>query len=300
MGTYAGKTKWRLTVSLMVILTMGVLVGSPSCGDLPEVKQRGVLRHLGVPYANFVTGAGDGLDVEILKLFAEHLRVKYEFVETSWDMFISDVSGKKVKPKGDDIEILGEVPIRGDIAASGITILPWRQKVVDFSVPTFPNQVWLVASASASLQPIEPSGDPLKDVEAVKAQLKGLNIMGVYDTCLDPRLYDLDKVGAVVSSYEGTLNEIIPAVIYGKADATLQDVADALLAVEKWPAKVKVVGPVSPMQDLAYVFSKSSPQLRESFNNFFLKCMKDGTYLRLVKKYYPAIPRYYPSFFEKR
>ncbi|GAB6162936.1 hypothetical protein JCM12298_20960 [Desulfothermus naphthae] len=31
--------------------------------DLPEIKKRGVIRHLGVPYANFVTGAGDGFSV---------------------------------------------------------------------------------------------------------------------------------------------------------------------------------------------------------------------------------------------
>ena len=29
--------------------------------DLDEVKAAGVLRHLGIPYANFVTGAGDGI-----------------------------------------------------------------------------------------------------------------------------------------------------------------------------------------------------------------------------------------------
>jgi hypothetical protein len=27
---------------------------------------------LGVPYANFITGSGDGLDVELMQLFARH------------------------------------------------------------------------------------------------------------------------------------------------------------------------------------------------------------------------------------
>ncbi len=34
--------------------------------DLDEIKKSGVLRHLGVPYANFVTGSGDGMDVELV------------------------------------------------------------------------------------------------------------------------------------------------------------------------------------------------------------------------------------------
>jgi len=123
--------------------------------------------------------------------------------------------------------------------------------------------------------------------------------MGMANTCLDPNLYELDKSGAQSSVFEGSLNELIPAVINGKADATLQDVADALMAMEKWPGKVKIIGPVSEMQELAYGFSKSSPQLREAFNKFFEQSMKDGTYLQLVQKYYPAIPKYYPAFFEQ-
>lgn len=280
-----------------LILISGVITVTCVAADLAAVKQSGVLRHLGVPYANFVTGSGDGLDVEMIKLFAQHLGVKYEYVQTTWGDFIADLSGKIAKPKGDDAEITGAAPVKGDIAANGITILPWRAKVIDFSVPTFPNQVWLVARADLPIKPIEPSGDPMKDVETVKSQLKGLRVMGVANTCLDPNLYDLDKSGAQCSVFEGSLNEVIPAVINGKADATLQDVADALMAVEKWPGKIKIIGPVSEMQELAYGFSKSSPQLREAFNQFFEQSMKDGTYLQLVQKYYPAIPKYYPAFF---
>jgi hypothetical protein len=40
-------------------------------GDLEAVRRRGVLHHLGVPHANFVTGGGDGLDVERMRRFAQ-------------------------------------------------------------------------------------------------------------------------------------------------------------------------------------------------------------------------------------
>lgn len=286
--------------SLVVFLLLSVCARPAFSGDLAEVKEKGVLRHLGVPYANFVTGSGDGLDVDMIKLFAQHLGVKYEYVDTTWDNFVPDLSGKKVKPTGDEVEILGPAPVRGDIAANGITVIPWREKVIDFSTATFPNQVWLVAAASSSLKPIDPSGDPAKDVAAVKSQLKGIRVIGVGDTCLDPSLYGLDKSGAILGDFKGTVNEVVPAVMNGIADATLQDVADALMSVEKWPGKIKVIGPVSPMQELAYGFSRSSPQLRDAFNKFFEQSLKDGIYLKLVEKYYPAIPRYYPGFFEQK
>ena len=47
-------------------------------------------------------------------------------------------------------------------------------------------------------------------------------------------------------------------------------------------------------------FTKDSPQLRQAFNRFLEKCQKDGTYLRLVKKYYPDVLSYFPDFFAKK
>ena len=96
------------TVALLLLF----MFAAPALADLKEVKERGVLRHLGVVYANFVTGSGDGLDVELMKLFAERLGVRYEFVETSWGGAIGDVTGKKVVPRGEEVEITGEVPIK--------------------------------------------------------------------------------------------------------------------------------------------------------------------------------------------
>ncbi len=114
-----------LTKVILIILFF-FLAAAPARGDLPEVKAQGVLRHLGVPYANFITGTGDGMDVELMTLFARDLGVRYEYVKTSWEDIIGDLTGKKVKAKGDDVQILGEAAVKGDVIACGFTILPWR------------------------------------------------------------------------------------------------------------------------------------------------------------------------------
>jgi len=273
--------------------------GRPVWGsDLPEILQKGELRHLGVPYANFVTGSGDGLDVDLMKLFAQHLKVRYHYVQTSWADVLGDLTGKKVRLKGDKVEVVGEVPVKGDIIASGLTILAWREKVVDFSTPVFPTQVWLVARADSSLKPIKPSGRLDQNISIVKALLRGRQVLGKLDTCLDPSLYGLEKVGAKAICFEGTLNELAPAIITGEAELTLLDVPDALIALEKWPGKIKVIGPISPRQEMGCAFAKTSPQLRETFNRFFERIKQDGTYLALVRKYYPSAPRHFPEFFE--
>ncbi len=283
------------TIAVFLIL-FGL--GRPVWGsDLPEILQKGELRHLGVPYANFITGSGDGLDVDLMKLFAQHLGVRYHYVQTSWVDVLGDLAGKKVRSRGEEVEFIGEVPIKGDIVASGLTILAWREKVVDFSTPVFPTQVWLVARADSSLKPIKPSGRIAKDVGTVKALLRGRQVLGKLDTCLDPSLYGLEKVGAHVKCFEGTLNELAPAIIKGEAELTLLDVPDALIALEKWPGKIKVIGPISPRQEMGCALAKTSPQLRESFNRFFHRIKQDGTYLALVQKYYPSAPRHFPEFF---
>ena len=281
-----------------VCMLLLIMASSVFGADLLEIKERGVLRHLGVPYANFVTGSGDGMSVELMQFFAQHLGVEYEYVETNWKNVVGDLTGKEVKAKGEDIEIIGDVPIKGDVVANGFTILPWRQKILDFSEPIFPTQVWLIANVNLSIKPIIPSGEIDKDIAATKKRLNGVSVLGVAKTCLDPALYNLEATGAEVILFTRNLNELAPAVINGEADTTILDVPDALIALEKWPGQVSVIGPISFSQKMGVGFAKTSPQLRDAFNLFLQQCKKDGTYLRLIKKYYSGVFDYYPEFFE--
>ena len=139
----------RRILSVVSMLIFCCFIASLTrASDLAEIRQRGVLRHLGVPYAHFVIATekgAEGLDVELMQLFAKHLGLRYQWIETSWSDVISDLSGKKVQQDGDTVTVTGETIIRGDIIANGLTILPWREKLVTYSKPTFPTGVWLVS-----------------------------------------------------------------------------------------------------------------------------------------------------------
>jgi len=288
-------------LTAVILLGGAVLPGKARAVTVEEVKKAGVLRHLGIPYANFVTGSGDGMDVELIRLFAANLGVKYEFVKTDWDTIFGDLTGKRAKIKGGEVEITGQAPVKGDLAANGLTVLAWREKLVDFSRPTFPNQVWLVARADSPLKPIKPSGTAAKDIAAVKRLIAGHSLIGKSGTCIDPALYAIDSGNGVrITDFSGSLNEIAPALLKKEAELTLLDVPDALVALQKWPGKIKIIGPVSEVQDMSVAFSKDSPQLREAFNRFLEKCRKDGTYISLAKKYYPFAFDYFPQFFAKK
>ena len=286
---------------LAMLMAMVVLAGVQTgrCGDLDEVMKAGKIRHLGIVYGNFVTESKTGLDVEMMQLFAAHLGVKYEFVESTWANILPDLTGKRVKPKGDDIEITGVAAVRGDVIATGFTELNWRKKIVNYSEMTFPTGVWLISRADSKLQPIVPTGDINKDIEAVKKNLQGVSVLGMNDSCLDTSLYQLEKNGAVLQTFpaDRDLSEMIPSTIAKVVDTTLMDVPVVLIALEKWPGTIKVVGPISEQQQMACAFPKSSPKLQEAFNTFFEKIKADGTYKRLVEKYYPSLFVYYPDVF---
>ncbi len=283
---------------LILAASLLCLCGGALANDLREIRERGVLRHLGVPYANFVTGSGDGLDVEIVQLFAKHLGVRYEFVPSTWETIFGDLTGKEIRFKP-TVQEVGRRPIRGDMIANGMTILPPRLKVVDFSDPTFPSAVWLLARPDNPAQPIKPSGDKEQDIRATKAALKLGTTFVMDNSCLYPTLYDLENKGLKLKRFTGStnLNDIVPAMLKHESDMTLLDVPDVMIALELWPGKIKVIGPISEEQRMAAAFRKDSPELREAFNQFLAGIKKDGTYMKLVKKYFRVAPRYLPEFF---
>jgi ABC-type amino acid transport substrate-binding protein len=140
------------------------LAADPNGGDLEEIRARGVLRHLGVPYARFVSGSKGGLDVDLVRAFATHLGLRYEFVETEWTAALGDLTGRRVSARESDPARARKTPIRGDILATGLTVFPWRSRTVDHSAPTFPTQVWIVALPDSPVRPIVPRGDVAAEV----------------------------------------------------------------------------------------------------------------------------------------
>lgn len=270
----------------------------PAGGDLEAVRSRGVLRHLGVPYARFVSGAGEGFDVELMQAFASHLGLRYAFVETTWTGALGDLTGRRVSAREPDPARAAATPIRGDVLATGLTVLPWRGRSVEFSRPTFPTQVWVVASRGAAVKPIVPSGDVDRDVAEVKRRLAGKRVLGVPDTCLDHSLYGVEAVGGRPVRLRTTrLDEVAPALLRGEGELALIDVADVDLAFERWPGRFTVVGPVSPVQEMAAAFRKDSPELRKAFDAFLVQARRDGTYERLLHRYFPRAGSYFPGHF---
>jgi ABC-type amino acid transport substrate-binding protein len=283
----------------LLLVTTLTCVAATQARDLAEIREAGVLRHIGIPYANFVTGSGDGLDVELAEGFAAELGLRYEFVPSSWASVFGDLTGRHARLGDGKAELLDPTPVRGDMIANGLTVLPWREQVVTYSNPTFPSGVWLLARAEQPISPIRPTGSIDGDIVKVKSLMDGLTVLGKQSTCLDPDLYRLSDTRADIRLAPAylKLNEMAPAILEDAADTTLLDVPDALIALEKWPGQLKVIGPVSGKQYMGAAFRKDSPELRAAFDRYLARIRENGTYNELIRRYYPSAMAYFPEFF---
>lgn len=306
------KLKTHVRNSILMLMWMLVClpwtVGGKSvrASDLNEIKKQGVLRHLGVPYAHFVRqthkGEYDGLDVEVIKAFAAHLGVRYQFVSTTWDELFTDLTGLRKVENSQEFKPDKTAVIKGDIIANGLTVLPWRKTIVTYSLPTFPTGVWLVAQVKSSLVPIIPGGDISVDIKKTKSLLKGRSVLTMDGTCLAAAINNLDQTQAEIRYFtqSKTTDDILPAMLNGMAETTLLDIPDAMVALEKWPGEIKIIGPISENQLMGVAVSKSSPELLREFNEFFRLIWKNGTYRTLVEKYYPSVFLYFNDFFDQQ
>ncbi|GMQ46820.1 transporter substrate-binding domain-containing protein [Vibrio sp. 10N] len=297
----------RKTLGMAVVFSLSLASSLSFSMDLDEVKKRGVLRHLGVSYANFVSYIDQndlqylsGLDVEIMQGFAKSLDLEYQYVPADWNNVFGKLTGQNTQFTNNQLVFGEKTPIEGDVIANGVTILEWRTQIADFSDDYFPSGVWLIAKSDSAMKPIHPSGEISQDIAQVKTLMRGKDVLAMEHSCLDPNLYNLYETGAniILPVEQRKLNEMVPAVLNSDAESTLLDVPDTLIALEKWPGQIKVIGPVSEDQRMGAVFRKESPKLRQAFNQYLLKIRKDGTYEQLVEKYYPSVFYFYGDYFK--
>lgn len=156
--------------------------------------------------------------MEIVQGFTKSIGVKYTLVYSDFYNIIRDLLGKDVVRKESEVSLTGNYAIKGDMIATGFTILPWRKSVLLFSKPTFPSQVLLVARADSRFVPIKGSSDLLQDIRETKSMIGKNSLLVMERTCLDPANYGLKGIGIDLRSYTKStnLNEIVPALLNGE------------------------------------------------------------------------------------
>ncbi len=204
-------------------------------------------------------GNPTGFDVEALNWIAKKMGFKVIHKPMDWDGIIPNLIAKKI-----------------DMIASGMSITPEREKVVNFTIPYWEIKQVMVVKKDSTL--------------TVDEILKGKKILGVQRGTSEAEWLEKNKKkngwNFTLRYYDSAPLAIVD-LINGRIDAAAMDDAPAYDAARKKP--VKVLGTFGmPSEKFGYAVRKQDKKLLETLNTGLKMLMKDPYWQELINKYHPG------------
>lgn len=194
-----------------------------------------------------------GFDVEMAQEVAKRLGVKANFIETKWDGMLAGLDDK-----------------RYDMVANEVGINPDRQKKYLFSSP-------YIASKAALI--VKQTNNAIKTFKDLKGKKVAQSLTSNY--------YNIAKSYGAVNTQVDGFNQAIDLITSGRVDATVNDSLSYLDMKKHNPnIQVKMVDQQSNAAKSAFLFRKGSTELVQKINKALSDMQKDGTYLKISKKYF--------------
>lgn len=207
------------------------------------------------PYSYRQDGKLKGFEVELGQAMAKKMGLKAKFVPTKWDSLIAGLQAKKF-----------------DVVINNVTVTKERKKQFIFSTP-------YIYSKSAL---IVPKDSKLKSVDDIKGK------KFPEGTGTENAIY-AEKFGADVMPSD-TFQNTVSLISEGRAQGTINSrEAFYSWAKDNPDNKLKVTEiPTSkiPASEIAAMFNKQSPALRDKANKALKELQADGTLTKLSKKYF--------------
>ena len=199
------------------------------------------------------TNTFQGMDIELAKDLAKSLGVQVEFVKTSWPNLMSDLKSN-----------------RFDIAMSGITITPERQKEASFSIP-------VISSGKAVITRDE-------NVEHFDT-MEEINSSGVR-VIINPggtnEKFALENFPNATLVRNKDNISIFQEIVAGNADVMVTDAIETLVQEQIHP-ELEAVNYDTPFNsfDLAYLFQKDE-KFKVYVDNWLLEKKGDRTLRKIL------------------
>lgn len=247
-----------ITTAALLLVSLSALGAPKSQNLLQKIKTAGVIK-IGTEgtYAPFTfhdeSGKLTGFDVDIAKEIAKRLGVKAQFVETKWDGMFAGLDAKRFDA------VVNEVTIRED-----------RIKKYDFSVPYIVSKAVLI---------VNKDNTDIKTFADLKGKKSGQS--------LTSNLAALAKDnGAEIVQVDG-FNQAIDLLASNRIDATINDSLSYLdLKKQKPDAPIKMVDQQQTKDESGVLFNKGNKELVAAVNKALNAIKKDGTYLKISKKWF--------------
>lgn len=234
---------------------------------LEEVKQAGVLK-AGVKYDfepfGFLDPYGDvvGFDIDLLKYIAKDLGVKLQMQQVTSKNRIDMLAGGTV-----------------DILAASMTHKRDREKNIDFSISYFfDGQAILTRNNIMNKKARGFSG---KRVGAIEGSSSGINFKRI-----------VPKARIV---YFDSYPESLESLKSGEIDAMTTDWVWCSIQAKNSDGKLKVVEDKLSIEPYGMGVPQNESNFRDAINFAIQKSVKDGTYLKLYKKWLNRLPRRLPE-----
>jgi polar amino acid transport system substrate-binding protein len=212
------------------------------------------------PYPPFLIGSPDdpdfsGYEIELFNAIAEKLGLPPEYSNTNFAAVFRDTANGLF-----------------DIAVVSSTILPERERVVDFTDPHYEAQQALLVTEDS-------------DVASV-ADLDGA-IVGAQDGTTGEK-YANDETGASEVRGYPQGPDAIQALVTGQVDATIIDQPVAADAVEK--QGLVIAEEIQTNELYGFPVAPDNDGLREAVNEALAELKEDGTVDELYEKYFSTAP----------
>jgi len=261
------KSLVRITlVPFLLLLLAGFTVScnslfAPAKSSLEQIRDRGsivmITQNNGNTYFLYREEPA-GFEYDLAAEFADYLGVDLEVVTPGWlEMFDMLDHG------------------RGDFIAAGVTVVPSREKRVDFSDPYLTvRQEVIVHHDNFNIQGIE--------------DLNGETVHVRAGTSYQERLAELLGEGVemeLVLVPDIPTDELIRQVADAEIDITVTDSNIALINKAYHP-DIRIAFPLSEPQSLAWAVRKGNRELLEALNGFFTRIRTDGTLDEIYSRYH--------------
>jgi ABC-type amino acid transport substrate-binding protein len=250
---------------LPLLLGLSTLAPLPAAsGDLPEVKQRGVLRVLRMdvraddeffPLPRGGAPAAPGFDREVLEGFASLHRLRLEPVTvSSWDALIPAL-----------------LEARGDVIAGRFTVTEARQRQVAFTAEVFPTRNVVLTRYPTRVVAT------LAELRAEKVgTIRGTSMAEAVAAAGVPRDQVLDTI---------TTGRLPEALKTRAVTAVVLGVENAITAQRDDPA-IQLGLFLGPPRRLAYAVRKGDAALLAALDEYIENLRRTPTWSRLVVKYF--------------
>jgi len=255
----------KKTLTSLVAIVM--LSGIASADRLADVKNSGILK-AGVKYDfkpfGFVNEENKvvGFDIDLLKYIAKDLGVKIKFQQVTSKTRIPLVASGQI-----------------DIAAASMTHKVKRDDTIDFTVSYFFDGQSILVRKSQNTKTVK--GFAGKKVGAIQGATSGDNFKK-----LSPKAKII---------YFQEYPQAVMALKKGKIDAVTTDLVWCSIQAKDSKGKLKVIGGTIADEPYGMGIPENESNFRDAVNFAIQNSVKDGSYIKLYKKWFGEKPKKIPE-----